>query len=318
MSTMTDISNSTAAWNDYQKVAAGTDDYLGRLIILTVHQGLADRQGFNDALTAAGLDKKHHVKRSAETDVFRKVTSSINNQTVDLTSGDRARLLLVPIANSGDRLVRRIVVEVLNSNDERLSYTECCDVVFDRDTSVITVEHLATMWTAPTEAREAALDVAGTVDGEFRYRRQMLDADGLRSAVVKVLRSLLCVTVKESGGVYFVPESPASTVEALSDATDGFPTVRFHVVPLLEDPKQRALVTEAIEDEITAACDALLAEATKEADAGSLSARRRASILSRQAEMVSKLEDYKGRLGDDLSKASTRLRLVQMQMAAFA
>lgn len=313
--TTTTVPNAAETFTAYQAMAAEAGGYLGRLVILTVHGGLVDRAAINDALARQNIT--HRIKASAETDVFRKVTSAINNTTVTLDDGARARLLMVSITNNGDVLTRRLVVEILNSKDERLSYTEMHDITFDRDTTAVTVTPLATSWTAPPAAREVAVDATSSIATEFRYQKQMVDANGLRAAIIKILRRAHAVTVKESGGVYFVPESNAATVESLVAVAAEFATVRFHDVPLLDDPRQRGLVRDAVEDEIVAACDALLAEAAKESEAGGLSARRRASILARQDEMRKKLEEYRQRLGSDMQHADTRLQFVTMQMQSF-
>ena len=80
--------------------------------------------------------------------------------------------------------------------------------------------------------------------------------DDVRRAVVKTLGSCAAVTLRDSGGVYWVPAPYAETLRQLQSAVAGIGASRLDIVPIHATPEARAALGDAaraaIEDDLVA------------------------------------------------------------------
>lgn len=302
------------AFNDFRESAKGADVILGHIVPVTVHNGDIDRTTFSDYLELVGLGR-FAPRPTAPTDLFRKVSRSVNNVTVKLDDGRKVRLLDVVLVNTGDELHRRLVAELLNADNEKLSYTEMYDIKFDKEFTKITLEDCIGLWSASPEVRDVASAAVQSITPEFRRRQHTVDQDGVRGTINRALADADAVAIKDS--VFFVPESHAATVAALERIAGRFPEmVRAFDIPLPDTGKQRGMIEEAATAQLITKADALLAEAAAELEKnGSLSDRRRRSLLARQKEVADSLVHYRDVLEGDMDAATTRLDFVRGQMA---
>lgn len=118
---------------------------------------------------------------------------------------------------------------------------------------------------ARVELKKAARSIASDVPGHTLVRaiddafHQFLDthtADDVRRALVKTLHTLSAVTLREGGGVYWVPRTHADTVRKLEQAVGQLGQSAFSVVPVHQtDDGARTLGAVArgsLETELTA------------------------------------------------------------------
>jgi hypothetical protein len=105
--------------------------------------------------------------------------------------------------------------------------------------------------------------------------------DDVRRALVKTLASCAAVTLRDHGGVYWVPAPYAETLRRLRDAVSNIGASRLEVVPIHATPEATAALGDAARASIDEEITALRAEIE-----GFLTAPpERASTLARRLEM---------------------------------
>jgi hypothetical protein len=85
-------------------------------------------------------------------------------------------------------------------------------------------------------------------------------ADDVRRALVKVLNSCAAITLREHGGVYWVPAPYADTVRRLQNAVSSIGRSRLDVVPIHATPESTAALGDAARASITDDLTTLRAE----------------------------------------------------------
>jgi hypothetical protein len=70
------------------------------------------------------------------------------------------------------------------------------------------------------------------IQDTFVQLRDTHTADDVRRTVVRTLHTLAAVTLREGGGVYWVPRTHAATVRKLEQAVGRLGKSTFHVVPV--------------------------------------------------------------------------------------
>lgn len=142
-----------------------------------------------------------------------------------------------------DELVFAIVQE-RRDGAGNLDYAQEARVTLDRN--------------APSQLRSdnAQHDLVAAIVASYDQLRNTHTPDDIRRAILKVLTSCAAVTLREHGGVYWVPAPSAQTLRQLQSAVSNIGRSRVDVVPIHATPEaQEALGNAArasIEDDLTA------------------------------------------------------------------
>ena len=94
----------------------------------------------------------------------------------------------------------------------------------------------------------------------FHQLRHTHTADDVRRAIVRALRSFAAVTLRESGGVYWVPRTCQREVRQLEKAIGGLGASRFYVVPVHHTSAGADTLGEAAKSSLEAELHALQEE----------------------------------------------------------
>ena len=99
-------------------------------------------------------------------------------------------------------------------------------------------------------------DLVAAVSAAYDRLLTTHTSDDIRRALVKTLGSCAAVTLREYGGVYWVPAPYAETLRRLQTAVAGIGASRLDIVPIHATPEARAALggaaRAAIEDDIVA------------------------------------------------------------------
>ncbi len=116
---------------DYTEHARGLKDaVLGSICFYSVSQTSIPYAEAKARLDAVGLGAALPRSAPADIDVFRRVFSNGQRRTRVIGPNERENLLIREVSRSPERLVRRIVVETVDSAGELLSYDEAVEVEF--------------------------------------------------------------------------------------------------------------------------------------------------------------------------------------------
>lgn len=144
--------------------------------------------------------------------------------------------------------------------------------------------------------------VRAVFDGYDRLRSTHL-VDDVRRALVKVLDGCAAVTLREHGGVYWVPAQFSETIHRLQLAVSRIGTSRLDVVPIHATPESREALGHAAHASIEAEISSLRTEITAFMDVPP----ERSSTLLRRLEQFQELKEKAGLYRSVLSLQVTDL-----------
>lgn len=292
---------------------------VGMIAWLSARQSLTPLSHIKADLEAAGLGRL--VPRpTAVSDHWRKATSAAARKGVEI--GDkRVNVLIRKLKDDEKEIIRSVVIETVDAKGKILAYEESAHVTFNKETEQMRVRRL--------------VDVGGVADDVIQQLRDAFaarianggckDQDDLRSLLTDALKSLNAVTVRETGGVLFVPVGAADTLAQLERVANGWTGVDLHSLPLIEDDpsnprKQHQMVGAGVTASVLLEVDQILADLreAKAKDGGKLSDRKAGGIVKRSKEIRERVLAYQELLEDGLDEAVDRLGLLEHAMKGAA
>ena len=157
----------------------------------------------------------------------------------DAQVGQRGRLIRLG-KESEDEVIFAIVHEERHP-DGSLTYTQEARVHLDRQREVVTSD-------APSH------DIVATITAGFSTFKNTHPADDVRRAIVKALHSFAAVTLREGGGVYWVPAPFAAKLRQLQAAIEKIGSSRVYILPVHKSAEAEKTLGEiakgSIEEEL--------------------------------------------------------------------
>jgi hypothetical protein len=300
-----------SVWTDYAKhvQSLDRDTWLGMLTWYTVAQDLQVPQAaVAAALTNAGLS--HHVPPAPHnSDVFRRTCSAAQRKRVPTADPDIFENFLVRDPGSDPNFIHRHVIrEQVDGANKRLGYTTVAEIRFDKSTGAVT-HQLAT--------DPIAEEICRQVHDHYAAERGCLNGYAVRELIRRVLLGANATNVRyPGGGVYFLSADHAITVAGLEEMADALgDKVSLHVLPLLDDRKQRDMLKKAFEAESIDRAQALVTEIAELRRAGrKISTEKYATYVTALNELKAKLGEYSALLETGLSSTESSLQILQRQV----
>jgi hypothetical protein len=263
-----DMSNMIGVQGNAQGV-----NFLGRVGCFSISTSLClPEDKVKEEAKAAGLPDDLWRNMRGKADAFRIATHAANQTGIPL--GDNTlRLLVRDVVTSGssDRLVRHLVREIVNKQQEKLVYKPVISFEFDGDQ--LTIQPLPEVSAAdllPEEQKAMA-----EVQEAFNNALSNLDARFIRSMVDGLLGKMQPTSLRASGGVYFVPEQYKQDLECLAKFVAGLGKYAsgtdFWTMPVVDDLDRRVTVEKAVEATVVAESEHLIKqmdELLKQTDSG--------------------------------------------------
>lgn len=151
-------------------------------------------------------------------------------------------------------------------------------------------------------------DIVQSVVAAFRILRTTHTADDVRRAIVKALGTWAAVTLREGGGVYWVPSVFAAELRRLQNAIEKIGTSRLFLLPV----HQSAEADRALGEIATASLEAELVQLQSEISSFLAAPPDRVSTLTRRLEAFEALRDraklYRGVLSITVTDLDQQLR----------
>ena len=215
--------------------------------------------------------------------------------------------------------IKALVVEELDSQRHSLSHETIVDLIFDRANERILPPryHETELAALPEEIQESVRTRIHRINQEFHAAVRCLNPAKIRTVIQDELKwTQGAVVVREAGGVYFVPSRSRARLMALDRFVNALEGPSMHLMPILDTDRQRVMIREAFESEVTNATDSLMTELTAvlKGEAGTLTQKRAQGYVEQYQRMHAQMEEYTGILGSSLSYAETRLSLLHAQV----
>jgi hypothetical protein len=151
-------------------------------------------------------------------------------------------------------------------------------------------------------------DLAGVIGARFRELRSTHTPDDIRRAMMKVLESCAAVTLRDHGGVYWVPSIYGDTVRRLQEAVEKIGSSRVYLLPVHASGE----ATRTLGDAATLAIEEELAALKSEVEGFMASPPDRPSTLVRRLDtfeaLTARAELYRQVLNVHVQDLETTLR----------
>lgn len=212
---------------------------------------------------------------------------------------------------------RRIIEEKVDSKDHSLGFRDLGHAVFSKE-GVSAVYTRSASFPVGDPSQPYWEMMQERIDNFMAQKMTSVAAIAIREGARKALENkLLGVKVREGGGVYFVAADKVEPVEALDRLLNSIPDASCHILPLVDDVRQRQMLKEAFETETVEETSELIGEiAELLASDKNIPAKTFLSIQQRYVDKRDKLKEYSTLLNDALERSETILMACNAQLAA--
>lgn len=249
-------------------------------------------------------------------DVFRRATKQAQRNKVPTGKPGTFYNFLIRDVGYDDEYVRRhLVAEQVDAKHRDLEYEILSRITFEKATRKLEFN----------DSSETDLATLETVAEIKNFISKFIEDNSLTVATV-VLRSiirtclettLLGTSVRQGGGVYFIKMDFAEQLEAAWHVCNSFDGVSLHMLPLVDDEKQRTMVRESFISESTGAANHLISDINDLLKMnGPVTAKKYTEISVRYTELKDKLDQYSDILEDNLGVARSSIEVAGKQMKA--
>lgn len=160
---------------------------------------------------------------------------------------------------------------------------------------------------------------ADQIKASFRAHQNKYSTTDISKWLVKQLRRLDAVVLRDQGGVYFVPRTSVEEFEKIANVIRDCSKHRIFELPALQADETVEAVLDALTSEAESAAEQmeteLLADAKETADKKALGKRALGTRLDRLDGLKKKLAKYEQLLGVNLDKVEERLERVRANVA---
>jgi ElaB/YqjD/DUF883 family membrane-anchored ribosome-binding protein len=247
-------------------------------------------------------------------DVFRRACN--NAKMLKIPTGIPGEFFNYTMRDSGydDGFVFRSAVEErVDSKNHELGFRVIGQATFSRESVKthyqIDVDHM-------DDAVSHFKKMQNSIDSYVDSKATMIPAIAVRESARRALENTLLGTrVRPGGGVYFINPEKLEKLEAIDAVINNVPNASFHILPLVDDSRQREMLKSSFEDESIEETKRLIDDITEVLKSGgSITAKKFSSLHDRYTSQRNKLAEYKDLLSDALETSSTALDVCNAQI----
>jgi hypothetical protein len=247
-------------------------------------------------------------------DVFRRACN--NAKMLKIPTGIPGEFFNYTMRDSGydDGFVFRTAVEErVDSKNHELGFRVIGQATFSRE-SIKT--HYQTDLDSSDHAIQYFVKMQHAIDSYVDSKATMIPAIAVRESARRALENTLLGTrVRPGGGVYFINPEKLSSLEAIDSVINNVPSASFHVLPLVDDSRQREMLKSSFEDESIEETKRLIDDITEVLKGDqNITAKKFSSLHDRYTSQKNKLAEYKDLLSDALETSSTALDVCNAQI----
>jgi hypothetical protein len=235
--------------------------FLGYLTWFSISDCRVTKSQLEAAFAAAGLDEKGLPKEISPRDAFRRACKAGEIRTQELGNGRFLNILIRDVKSDKDQIIRQLVREVVDAKNIRLEYLPVADLVFTEDNLHVIPRQLMN---GHEQKSLRCIEEAYTVEKDHYNGRT------IRDIVQDALWGCSPVSVRQSGGVYFVPEKYGDTMKSLQafvkDVNNYVTTggrSALYMIPVIDAEEQRQMLQESLEDQVKNETETMIEEMTK-------------------------------------------------------
>lgn len=247
-------------------------------------------------------------------DVFRRACN--NAKMLKVPAGVPGEFLNYTMRDAGydeGFVFRTCVEERVDSKNHELGFRTIGQATFSRD--MVKTHYTLDINDDPNVITRFQ-QIQDTIDSFIDDKALTIPAIAIREAARKALEVHLFGTrVRPGGGVYFINADKSDKLEAVDHVINSVPNASFHILPLVDDTRQREMLKSSFEDESIEETKRLMDEISDLLKSGDeISAKKFTSLHERYTSQKDKLAEYKALLSDALDMSSTALDVCNAQI----
>ncbi|RJQ74209.1 hypothetical protein D5S17_23355 [Pseudonocardiaceae bacterium YIM PH 21723] len=236
--------------------------------------------------------------------------------------GQTITLMMRHVVRDEDRIVRHLVRELADHNDEALSYeVKLAEAEFKRQIGpnipigsgdMGLTRELDEIDRLDAYEQTMITSLITKIEADFERGRQYISA----TRISKMLRDYIehgAGGIRLQNGAYFVPFQHGALLGSLRElaARCG---AQINRIPLLNTADQREMVGDAFNAKVGQDLDALARDIAKEQTAGAAAYRVR-KLHARFSQVQQEAKQYQENLGAELGDTEARIKMINSQMA---
>lgn len=287
--------------NDIAAISNTEDSYIGFLEWHTISDVEITRDDLIQKLQEKGLEA--YIPRPiSPSDAFRRATSELAKNNVDTSDENiKVNYLVREVYSDRKEIVRHIVVERINKEGKWLYYKpEEAKIRYDKENDIVE-KH------ANTIELECLLNEAMELHNKYKVT---YNSRHIREMVANILSSMSPISVRPSGGVYFVPKKYEAKLKDLIALINELGNSEGYRIPVISSTENKDMVRKKLKDHIKGAIN-------EAADYLRNTEKINTSIANAKLELLKQVrqdyEEYKIVLNDELEDMEMALELVKQQ-----
>ncbi len=256
-----------------------------------------------------GISKDHLPPAIQPVNAFRKATGPDVKFEYDapwLGDGKKMKILLRDVSHNKETIERQITREEVDANGKKLSYDKVGQVVFYKAGHQVKITLLPDQL-HPDEAKKLS-EFTASIEAEHTLLCNYFTSDPVRAMVRNYTLSLNAITVKQS--VYFAHQDRLAEVEKMEQLIARIPgNSVYHSLPLIDDLKQRSMLTDAFETQVEAEIQDLLEQIKEINTRTEVKPREYERVLTAYTSAMARSEEHTNKLGLSQERAAVALEM---------
>lgn len=213
--------------------------HLGDLAFWQLSDASLDRATFEARWEAAGLAKELLPEPPTS-------EKALKTAVREAAVGQQSRLIRLAVENE-EAIIFAVVLEEKHPETGTLTYKQEAKVAMDRAFGTVTSDN---------EPHE----VVQSIFSKFVRLRDTHTADDVRRTITRTLASFNAVTMRESGGIYWVPAPFAKGLRQLQKCIEQFGQSQFYLLPVHDSADASRTLSDVATQALQEELDALKAE----------------------------------------------------------
>lgn len=261
----------------------------------------------------------------APADVFRTTSTDLFKTPREVSEdGTTVKITLKDVTTNPNEIVRRVVVEHRDGSAQRLYFGQTWDIRFNKEFHTISLYPINADADGVISSRDRQADprpgddLVTEIRAAFAANLHAVHPGGLRDLIQNVLAKAQAVSVRNGGGVYFIPQPNTSYLLALQAAAKLIPGMSVESVVMPNDPERVEDLGQHLANATATAADELIRKMgeAKRDSGGNLRASTITSFAAQHRAIKDRIATYSDLLQDDLADARSRTELLDGLLAS--
>lgn len=215
---------------------------MGHLFWFSIGNNLIHQQKLKEKLENAGLSKKFMPNSIRISDAFRRATTEVKRRKNTEFDKVYQNLLIAEVVASKELIVRKVVIETIDQENEELSYeVGKGEIELNKESEVFKF----------TSNDPEITEVCKEVKERFELYKSHYGAQTLRTMIPKIMNQLAVTPMKKNGGVYFIPHNKTEGLNNLVDFINSLEDSEAYKIPVVTSNDNKDMVNKKLDDHLS-------------------------------------------------------------------